>query len=61
MGDRTQRVKGAVNETTGRMQADAGYATRRPGTEAKGSGREMKGRLQRAIGRARSAFKRSTR
>ena len=61
MGDRTQRVKGMLEELKGRSKRDAGFASGRPGTEARGGAEELKGKATNAIGRARSAFKKSTR
>ena len=61
MGDRMQRVKGKANEAGGRMEANAGYATGSGKTEAKGVGKLAKGKLQSAVGKARSGVKKRTR
>lgn len=56
-----QRVKGKANEAAGRTKANAGYETGRGKTEAKGVGRMLKGKAQKAAGSARSAAKKKTR
>jgi uncharacterized protein YjbJ (UPF0337 family) len=61
MGDRTQRVKGKLNEAGGRSKANAGVATGSSKTEAKGVGKMVKGKAQKAAGKARSAAKKTTR
>jgi uncharacterized protein YjbJ (UPF0337 family) len=61
MGDRTQRLKGKTNEIAGKTKADAGYSTGSRKTEAKGIGKALKGRVQQATGKARSAAKKNTR
>ena len=57
MGDRTQRVKGKVEETKGKVKREVGVRTGRPGTEARGAGEELKGKAKNAVGKARSAVK----
>jgi uncharacterized protein YjbJ (UPF0337 family) len=61
MGDRMQKLKGKANETTGRAKANAGYETGSGKTEAKGVGKMVKGKAQKAAGSARSAVKKKTR
>jgi uncharacterized protein YjbJ (UPF0337 family) len=61
MGDRMQRVKGKANETAGRAKANAGYETGSGKTEAKGVGKMVKGKAQKAAGSARSTVKKKTR
>jgi uncharacterized protein YjbJ (UPF0337 family) len=45
----------------GRLKRDAGYASGRPGTQARGAGEEVAGKAKNAAGKARSAIKRGTR
>ena len=61
MGDRMQRVRGKANETVGKAKANAGYETGSGKTEAKGVGKMVKGKAQKAAGSARSAVKKKTR
>jgi uncharacterized protein YjbJ (UPF0337 family) len=61
MGDRTQRLKGKANETIGRTKANVGYESGHGKTEAKGVGRMLKGKTQKAVGKARSNVKKTTR
>ncbi len=61
MGDRTQRVKGKLEEIKGRGKREAGIAAGRPGTETQGAGEELKGKAKNKLGRARSAAKKATR
>jgi uncharacterized protein YjbJ (UPF0337 family) len=61
MGDRIQRAKGATKEAAGRMKRDAGEATGRPSTSARGAGKQVKGEAEKAVGKARSAAKTATR
>lgn len=61
MGDRTQRVKGKANETAGKVKAAAGYQSGSGKTEAKGEGKVLKGKAQKAVGKARSTAKSKTR
>jgi uncharacterized protein YjbJ (UPF0337 family) len=61
MGDRMQKLKGKANETAGRAKANAGYETGSGKTEAKGVGKMIKGKAQKAAGSARSAVKKKTR
>jgi uncharacterized protein YjbJ (UPF0337 family) len=61
MGDRKQRLKGTANEAVGRTKANAGYESGHGKTEAKGVGRMVKGKTQKAVGKARSNVKKSTR
>jgi len=61
MGDRTQRVKGKLEETKGKVKREAGIESGRPGTELRGAGEEIKGKAKNAAGKARSAVKKATR
>jgi len=61
MGDRAQRTEGKVKEFKGRVKREAGHATSRPQTEARGAGEEVKGKTKNAVGKARSAAKKLTR
>jgi uncharacterized protein YjbJ (UPF0337 family) len=61
MGDLTQRLKGKANETAGKAKANAGYETGSGKTEAKGVGKMVKGKAQKAAGSTRSAVKKKTR
>lgn len=61
MGDRTQRLKGKVNETLGKAKGTVGYKTGSGKTELKGDGQRLKGETQEAVGKARSRAKKATR
>ena len=61
MADRTQRLKGKANETAGKAKANTGVQTGSKKTEAKGVGKMVKGKTQKAAGSARSAVKKKTR
>jgi uncharacterized protein YjbJ (UPF0337 family) len=61
IADRTQRAEGKAEEIRGRIKREAGFATDRPGTEARGAAEEAKGKAKNAVGKARSAVKRQTR
>jgi uncharacterized protein YjbJ (UPF0337 family) len=61
VGDRTQRVKGKLNEASGNAKATAGYQTGSGKTEAKGAAQALKGKAQQAVGKARSQAKKKTR
>ncbi|HEX6789592.1 MAG TPA: hypothetical protein VF091_10160 [Gaiellaceae bacterium] len=60
MGDRTQRLKGKVNQAMGRTKAKAGYRSGRGGTELKGDVQTLKGETQSAAGKARRKAKKLT-
>ena len=60
MGDRTQRLKGKVNQAMGRTKATAGYRSGRGGTELKGNVQTLKGETQSAVGKARRKAKKAT-
>ena len=60
MGDRTQRLKGKVNQAMGRTKASAGYHSGRGGTELKGNVQTLKGETQSAVGKARRKAKKAT-
>jgi len=51
MGDRTQRLKGKMNQAIGRTKATAGYRSGRGGTELKGNVQTLKGETQSAAAR----------
>jgi uncharacterized protein YjbJ (UPF0337 family) len=57
MGDRTQRLKGKLNQAIGRTKATAGYRSGRGGTELKGDVQTLKGETQSAVGKARRKVK----
>jgi uncharacterized protein YjbJ (UPF0337 family) len=61
MGDRTQRLKGKVNESVGRAKANTGHASGHGKTEAKGVGQMVKGKTQKTVGKARKNVKKATR
>jgi uncharacterized protein YjbJ (UPF0337 family) len=61
MGDRSQRVKGKLNEAVGRTKAEAGYRTGSGKQEAGGAAQAVKGQAQQAVGKARSKAKKATR
>jgi uncharacterized protein YjbJ (UPF0337 family) len=61
MGDRLQRARGASEAARGRVKRDAGIASGKPATEARGSGKVAKGKTKNAVGKARSAAKKATR
>jgi uncharacterized protein YjbJ (UPF0337 family) len=61
MADRTQRAEGKAEELKGRVERGADTATGDRSTEAKGAGEELKGKAKNAVGKARSAVKKSTR
>ncbi|TML88159.1 MAG: CsbD family protein [Actinobacteria bacterium] len=61
MGDRTQRVKGKINEVTGKTKRAAGYQRGDTATEAKGAAQTLKGKTQQAVGKARGTVKKKTR
>ena len=60
MGDRTQRLKGKMNQAMGRTKASAGYHSGRGGTELKGNVQTLKGETQSAAGKARRKAKKVT-
>ena len=53
MGNRMQRLKGKLNQASGRTKSKAGYASGRPRTELKGDTQQLKGEAQEAVGKAR--------
>lgn len=57
MGDRTQRLKGKLNQAIGRTKATAGYRSGRGGTELKGDVQTLKGETQSAVGKVRRKAK----
>jgi uncharacterized protein YjbJ (UPF0337 family) len=61
MGDRTQRLKGKANEVAGKTKRAAGGETGRGKTEAEGTRQTIKGKVQQALGKARSTAKKKTR
>ncbi|HET9115789.1 MAG TPA: hypothetical protein VFN33_06820 [Gaiellaceae bacterium] len=54
-------MKGKANETAGKAKANAGYETGSGKTEARGVGKMVKGKAQKAAGSARSVAKKKTR
>jgi uncharacterized protein YjbJ (UPF0337 family) len=54
-------VESKAKEMKGRLERDAGAASGRPTTEARGAGEEAKGKVENAAGKARSAVKKATR
>ena len=60
MGERTQRLKGKMNQAMGRTKATAGYRSGRGGTELKGNVQTVKGEAQSAAGKARRKAKKAT-
>jgi len=61
MGDRMQRIKGKLQEAKGRTKEEAGFASGRPTTEARGAGETLKGKANQTVGKARSQVKKNTR
>jgi uncharacterized protein YjbJ (UPF0337 family) len=61
MGDRMQRVEGKAKEVKGRMKREAGADSGRQRTATSGAGEELAGKAKNAVGKARSALKKSTR
>ena len=59
MGDLTQRLKGKVNQVTGRTKSKVGYESGHPRTELKGDTQQLKGEAQEAVGKARSKVKKA--
>src|SRR5205085_12671256 len=49
MGDRAQRWKGTANDAGGKAKAAGGHQTDRGKTEAKGEGKELKGKAEQAV------------
>jgi uncharacterized protein YjbJ (UPF0337 family) len=60
MGDRTQRLKGTLNQAIGRTKAGAGYRSGRGSTELKGNVQTLKGETQSAVGKARRTARKAT-
>lgn len=61
MGDRMQRVKGKIDEVTGKAKMSAGRKTGDRETQAKGAAQTAKGKTESTIGEARSGAKKATR
>ena len=61
MGDRTQRAKGAAEETKGQVKKETGRVTKNRSQEAGGAAETVKGKVKGAVGKARSAAKKATR
>jgi uncharacterized protein YjbJ (UPF0337 family) len=61
MGDRSQRVKGKLNEAAGRTKAEVGYRTGSGKKEAGGAAQAVKGQAQQAVGKARRNVKKAAR
>jgi uncharacterized protein YjbJ (UPF0337 family) len=60
MGQRTQRLKGKVNQAIGRTKAGAGYRSGSGRTELKGNVQTLKGETQEAVGKARRTAKKAS-
>jgi uncharacterized protein YjbJ (UPF0337 family) len=60
MAGRTQQLKGKANETVGKVKANHGVRSGDKKTEAKGVGKMVKGKAQKATGKARSTAKKAT-
>jgi uncharacterized protein YjbJ (UPF0337 family) len=57
MGEFTDKVKGAVNETVGKAKQAIGRENNDPNLEAEGAGQEAKGNVQTTVGKAKGAVK----
>lgn len=57
MGEFTDRIKGAVNETVGKAKEAMGRENRDPDLEAEGAGQRAKGNVQTGVGKAKGAVK----
>jgi uncharacterized protein YjbJ (UPF0337 family) len=53
MADRKQRMKGKANEAAGKTKAAVGCRTGHGKTEANGEAKNLKGKAQQAVGKAR--------
>ncbi|PZU10139.1 CsbD family protein [Sphingomonas sp.] len=58
MGEIADKVKGAANETIGKVKRAIGDATDRPDLRAEGDAQEAKGDLQKAKGAVKGAINR---
>ncbi len=56
MGEFTDRVKGAVDETVGKVKRGVGEATDRPDIKAEGDAQEAKGDLETAKGKVKGVI-----
>jgi len=56
MGEFTDKLKGAANETVGKAKRAIGDATDRPDIRAEGDAQEAVGDLQKAKGEVKGAF-----
>ena len=61
MGDRSQRAKGAAEETKGKVKKETGRVTQDRSQEAAGAAETAKGKAKRAAGKAGSEVKKATR
>jgi uncharacterized protein YjbJ (UPF0337 family) len=59
MGSTTDKVKGAANQTAGKVKQGIGKATDNPDLEAEGHLQEAKGDVQKGIGKAKDAIKKA--
>ena len=57
MGEFTDKVKGAVNETVGKAKQAIGRESNDPDLEAEGAAQEGKGHIQQAVGKGKDAVK----
>jgi uncharacterized protein YjbJ (UPF0337 family) len=55
----SDKIKGAANETTGKVKQGIGRATDNPNLEAEGIVQEAKGDLQKNVGKAKDAVKKA--
>ena len=59
MGSASDKVKGAANETVGRVKQAAGDLTGNNRLKAEGAGQQAKGKTQKAVGKAKSTLKKA--
>jgi uncharacterized protein YjbJ (UPF0337 family) len=57
MGEFTDKIKGAVNETIGKAKQAIGRENNDPNLEAEGAGQRAKGDVQTTVGKAKGAVK----
>jgi uncharacterized protein YjbJ (UPF0337 family) len=59
MGATTDKVKGTANEMAGQAKQSVGKATGNDRMQAEGAGQEVKGKVQKSVGDAKSTVKRA--
>ena len=59
MSSTTDKIKGATNETLGKVKQGIGKATDNPNLQAEGTVQEAKGDLQKGLGKAKDAVKKA--